>query len=56
MSRRSDAQVEAGPQGPALTGDDDEVLLQAMRNLWPVLGKYGRQQAINEAKRIKGQR
>lgn len=53
MSRRSDAQVEAGPQGPALAGADDEELLQAMRNLWPLLSPTGRKQAIETAKRIK---
>lgn len=56
MSRRSDAQVEAGPQGPASTGDDDEALLQAMRNLWPVLSPNGRSHAIKTANEIKGQR
>jgi hypothetical protein len=45
--------VTAGPQGPALTGTDDEAHLQALRNLWPLLSKAGRQQAIGEAKRIK---
>ena len=44
---------EAGPKGPALTGTDGEALLQAMRNLLPLLGEVGRQQAINTATKIK---
>jgi len=51
--RRSDTQVEAGPQGPALTGTEDDALLQALRNLWPILGPAGRTQAINTANTIK---
>ena len=56
MKRRSDADVEAGPQGPALTGTEDEALLQALRNLWPILSAAGRQTATNTAKEIKGPR
>jgi len=44
--------VTAGPQGPALTGTDDEALLQALRNLWPILSRDGRQTAIDTATRI----
>lgn len=41
--------VEAGPvnAGPALTGSDDDALVQALRNLWPILSDNGRTQAIN---------
>lgn len=44
--------MTAGPQGPALTGTDDEALAQALRNLWPILSKTGRQTAIETAKEI----
>ena len=39
---------EAGPAdtGPALTGTDDEILVQALRNLWPILDKQSRAQAL----------
>lgn len=37
---------------PALTGTDDESLAQALRNLWPILSKHGRQTAIDVATRI----
>lgn len=46
--------LEAGPQGPALTGDDDQALLQAMRNLWPILSPVGRKQAVATVNSIKG--
>jgi hypothetical protein len=46
--------VTAGPQGPALTGTDDEALAQALRNLWPILSNDGRQTAIDVAKGISG--
>jgi hypothetical protein len=41
-------EVEAGSAGadPALTGTDNEVLVQALRNLWPLLGKPGRATAL----------
>jgi len=45
--------VTAGPQGPALTGTDNEVLLQALRNLWPILSPAGRAEATTTAKSIK---
>ena len=32
--------------------DEDEVLLQAMRNLWPLLGAAGREQAIATAENL----
>lgn len=51
--RRSDTQVEAGPQGPALTGTEDEALLQALRNVWPILSRDGRATAITTANSIK---
>lgn len=35
-----------GPQGPVLTGSDDEVLVQALRNLWPLLDKPSRTTAL----------
>jgi hypothetical protein len=44
--------VTAGPHGPALTGTDDEALAQALRNLWPILSRDGRQRAIGVATRI----
>lgn len=44
--------VAAGPQGPALTGSEDEALRQALRNLWPILSADGRQTAIDIAKGI----
>lgn len=38
----------AGPvtPGPALPGSDDEALIQALRNLWPLLNKPSRTTAI----------
>jgi hypothetical protein len=48
--------VRAGPTGPALTGTDDEAHLQALRNLWPILSRAGRLEAINTAKEIRGPR
>ena len=50
----SDGSVEAGPQGPALTGTEGEALRQALRNLWPILSTEARQQAIDIAKGING--
>lgn len=44
--------MTAGPQGPALTGTDDEALTQALRNLWPILSRQGREQAIKTVKEI----
>lgn len=35
-----------------LTGTDDEALLQAMRNLWPILSPNGQAEAIRTAKSI----
>lgn len=49
-NRRSDTR-RAGPHGPALTGTNNEILLQALRNLWPILSKDGRQTAIDTATR-----
>jgi hypothetical protein len=49
---RSDTQG-AGPHGPALTGTHDEILLQALRNLWPILGTAGRAEATKTANSIK---
>ena len=51
--RRSKKPVEAGPQGPALTGTDDESLLQALRNLWPILSPAGRATATATVNSIK---
>lgn len=45
--------VKAGPKGPALTGTDNEALLQAMRNLWPILSPHGRRQASYTANMLK---
>jgi len=39
---------------PILAGSEDEVLLQALRNVWPLLGAKGREQAIETAKTIEG--
>ena len=52
--RRSDT-GQAGPAhaGPALTGTDNEALIQALRNLWPILGPAGRAQATKTASSIK---
>ena len=47
--------MTAGPQGPALTGTDDEALTQALRNVWPILSAAGRQTAIDTVKGIGGQ-
>jgi hypothetical protein len=44
--------VTAGPHGPALTGTDDEALAQALRNLWPILSREGRQRAIETVNQI----
>ena len=44
--------VAAGPQGPALTGTEDEALRQALRNLWPILSRQGREHAIETVKGI----
>ena len=35
-----------------LTGTDDQALLQALRNVWPILSADGRQTAIETAKEI----
>lgn len=35
-------------------GSDDDALLQAMRNLWPILSDEGRRQAIDTVNSIKG--
>jgi hypothetical protein len=43
----------AGPHGPALTGTHNEILLQALRNLWPILGAAGRAEATRIAKEVK---
>lgn len=53
-NRLFDSTVAAGSAsaGPALTGTDDEALTQALRNLWPILSKTGRQTAIDTAKDI----
>ncbi len=45
--------MEAGPNGPALTGTQDEALLQALRNLWPILSPTGRATATATANTIK---
>jgi hypothetical protein len=39
---------------PALMGTDSEALTQALRNLWPILSRDGRQTAIDVAKGISG--
>ena len=44
-----------GPNGPTPTDTDDE-LLQALRNLWPILSPDGRRQAITEAERATAKR
>jgi hypothetical protein len=51
-NRRSDTRG-AGPNGPALTGTHNEILLQALRNLWPILGPAGRETATRTADSIK---
>lgn len=53
MKHPSDSVREAGPAtGPALTGTEDEALLQALRNLWPILDKPSRTRATKIAKTI----
>jgi hypothetical protein len=47
------AKVGSATAGPTLTGSDDEVLLQAMRNLWPILSKAGRAKAIKVSDKMK---
>ena len=44
--------VEAGPHGPALPDTDDQALLAALRNLWPILSPAGRRTATDIAKGI----
>lgn len=51
----TETKVQAGPQGPALTGTDDEALLDALRNIWPMLSPTGRQQAMDAVNTIRGQ-
>jgi hypothetical protein len=46
------ADVGSATAGPTLTGTDNEALLQAMRNLWPILSKTGRIEAIKVADKI----
>lgn len=48
--------VAAGPQGPALTGSDDQALLEAMRNLWPILSPAGRREAVTTAEGLRDKR
>jgi len=38
---------------PILAGSEDDVLLQALRNVWPLLGATGRYTAICIAQSIK---
>jgi hypothetical protein len=43
-------EVEVGPiTGSTLTGTEDEALLQALRNLWPILSPEGRRTATDIA-------
>lgn len=55
ISRRSE-KGEVGPvqTGPTLLGTDDEVMLQALRNLWPILDTFSRRKATNIAHIIEG--
>jgi hypothetical protein len=53
MANTPSATAGSATADPALTGDDDEALLQAMRNLWPLLGANGRRQAIETANSIR---
>lgn len=49
------ARGRVGPNGPTPTdtdSDTDSELLQAMRNLWPILSLNGRRQATDTAKGI----
>lgn len=50
--RRSDREVGSPTGGPTLTGTDDEVMLQALRNLWPILSPHSRLRATNTANYI----
>jgi len=51
-SRRSDRKAGPDTTGPALTGTDNEALIQALRNLWPILSKAGRAEAIKTVEEI----
>lgn len=50
MSNRAEAGSAAAD--PALTGTEDEVLVQALRNLWPLLDKPSRATALGIVKTI----
>lgn len=39
--------------GPALGGSDDDALIDAMRNLWPLLSPESRREAIRIAEKTK---
>jgi hypothetical protein len=50
--RRSDRKAGPDTTGPALTGTPNEILVQALRNLWPILSKTSRAQAIKIVEEI----
>ena len=54
MTKRRSDRVGMGsaPAGPTLTGSEDEALVQALRNLWPILGKPSRTKALGIVKAI----
>lgn len=52
MTDTSVREVGPAPSGPTLGGTDDEALLQALRNLWPILSAQGRQTAVDTARGI----
>lgn len=54
MTTQHPSDLGAGPAtaGSALVGSEDEALLQALRNLWPILSPLGRRQAVNTANGI----
>lgn len=50
MKPQEMGKVGSATAGPPLTGSEDEALLQAMRNLWPLLSTVGRKQAAKTAR------
>lgn len=55
MPQQNPTVVGPADAGPTLTGSDNNALLQALRNLWPILGATGRAQAIETADSIRNQ-
>lgn len=49
----SNAEVGSATADPTLRGTEDEVLIQALRNLWPILDKPSRTKAIRLAQSLR---